>query len=78
MPERKGLQRVHSFHCQMAEMKDVKFITVVSDGSTWNVTGPRSRIPTTKRLAALAVPLVMLVYQTQNRRVAVATRDSES
>ena len=31
---------------------------------------------TTKRLAALAVPLVMLVYQT--RRIAVATRDSES
>ena len=61
-----------------AEMKDVKFITVVSDGSTWNVTGHRSRRPnyqTTKRLAALAVPLVMLVYQTQNRRVA---RDSES
>ena len=33
---------------------------------------------TTKRLAALAVPLVMLVYQTQSRRIAVATRDSES
>ena len=40
----------------------------------WNVTS----LTQTKRLAALAVPLVMLVYQTQSRRVAVAMRDSES
>ena len=45
---------------------------------TWNVTGHRSRRPNYQRLAALAVPLVMLMYQTQSRRVAVATRDSES
>ena len=31
---------------------------------TWNVTGAHAD-QTTKRLAALAVPLVMLVYQTQ-------------
>ena len=41
----------------------------------WNVTSlTQTKLPNC--LAALAVPLVMLVYQ--SRRIAVATRDSES
>ena len=33
---------------------------------------------TNMKRTTLTVPLVMLMYQTQSRRVAVATRDSES